>query len=238
MHLFVWSRSARQIAGAYRLCSSRDVLKSRGSSGLYTSTLFEYRPEFFTRLGPAIELGRSFIRPGFQKQYAPLWLLWKGIAAVAARRPDHPILFGAVSISNDYKPVSRRLIVRYLEAYQSSPGLAGLVRPRRPFDPIRRGSDNESISLMLPDAEELSAVTADIEADGKGIPILLKQYLRLGGKLLGFNVDPKFSNAVDGLIMVDLRQTPVAVLQRYLGKEEAAKFAALGAICEQRPTTK
>ena len=56
------------------------------------------------------------------------------------------------------------------------------------------------------------------------MPILLKQYLRLGGKLLGFNVDPKFSNALDGLIMVDLRQTPAAILQRYFGKEAAATF--------------
>jgi putative hemolysin len=225
-HLFIWSREEREIVGAYRLTSSRDVLQSRGIGGLYTSTLFEYRREFFRRLGPAIELGRSFVRPEFQKQYAPLLLLWKGIAAVASRRPDHPVLFGAVSISNDYQPVSRRLMVRYLEAYQSSPDLAGLVRARKPFHAERRGTDNESISLMLRDIEELSAVTADIEPDGKGIPILLKQYLRLGGKLLGFNIDAKFSNALDGLIMVDLRQTPGAILQRYLGKEAAARFVA------------
>jgi putative hemolysin len=217
-HLFIWSRTDRQIAGAYRLTSSRDVLSTRGVNGLYTSTLFEFGREFFTRLGPAIELGRSFVRPEFQKQYAPLLLLWKGIAAVAARRPDHPILFGAVSISNDYQPVSRRLIVRYLEAHQSNADLGGLVRPRKPFHAVRRGSDNESISLMLRDVDELSAVTADIEPDGKGIPILLKQYLRLGGKLLGFNVDARFSDAVDGLIMVDLRQAPPAILQRYTGK--------------------
>ncbi len=225
-HLFIWSRPEQQIIGAYRLASSRDVLKSRGISGLYTSTLFDYRPEFFERLGPAIELGRSFVRREFQKQYAPLLMLWKGIAALVARRPDHPILFGAVSISDDYKPVSRRLIVRYLEAHQRSPELAGLLRARKPFHATRRGADNESISLMLRDVEELSALTADIESDGKGIPILLKQYLRLGGKLLGFNVDPRFSDALDGLIMVDLRQTPGAILQRYLGKEAAARFVA------------
>lgn len=79
---------------------------------------------------------------------------------------------------------------------------------------------------MLRDVEELSVVTGDIEADGKGIPILLKQYLRLGGKLLGFNVDPAFSYALDGLIMVDLRQTPFPILQRFLGKGESANFLA------------
>ena len=225
-HLFIWSRDGRRILGAYRLASSRDVLASRGASGLYTSTLFEYRPGFFARLGPAIELGRSFVRSEYQKHYAPLLLLWKGIAAVIARRPDHPVLFGAVSISNDYQPVSRRLIVRYLEAHQLESDLAPLVRPRKPFHAGRRGTDNESISLMLRDVEELSTITGDIEPDGKGVPVLLKQYLRLGGKLLGFNVDAAFSNALDGLIMVDLRQTPRALQQRYLGKGAAEKFVA------------
>jgi putative hemolysin len=226
-HLFIWSRKEHQILGAYRLASTREVLRRHGVGGLYTSTLFEYREEFFERMGPAIELGRSFVVPEWQKHYAPLLLLWKGIATVIARRPDHPILFGAVSISNEYQPVSRRLMVRYLEAHQRCADLAGLVRPRRPFDAVRRGSDNESISLMLRSVEELSSVTADIEPDGKGIPILLKQYLRLGGKLLGFSVDASFSNTLDGLIVVDLRRTPAPILQRYLGKEGAATFAAV-----------
>jgi hypothetical protein len=78
--------------------------------------------------------------------------------------------------------------------------------------------------MMLRDSEELSAITADIEADGKGIPVLLKQYLKLGGKLLSFNIDPVFSNALDGLILVDLRQTPPAILQRYMGRDGVKQF--------------
>ncbi len=80
------------------------------------------------------------------------------------------------------------------------------------------------ISRVLRDTEELSAVTSDIEADGKGIPVLLKQYLKLGGKVLGFNLDPQFSHALDGLILVDLRNTEGTILQRYLGREGAKQF--------------
>ena len=78
---------------------------------------------------------------------------------------------------------------------------------------------------MLRDTDELSTLTSDIEPDGKGIPILLKQYLKLGGKLLAFNVDRHFSDALDGLIMVDLRQAPPAVLQRYMGKDGLERFS-------------
>ena len=46
----------------------------------------------------------------------------------------------------------------------------------------------------------------------------------MGGKLLGFNVDPKFANALDGLILVDLTKTEPKLLERYLGTSAAAAF--------------
>ena len=66
--------------------------------------------------------------------------------------------------------------------------------------------------------EDLSQVVSDIEPSRAGVPVLLRQYLKLGGKLLGFNVDPEFSNALDGLILVDLTRTEPKLLDRYLGK--------------------
>jgi hypothetical protein len=78
--------------------------------------------------------------------------------------------------------------------------------------------------VALRDLEDLSQPIADVETDGKGLPILLRQYAKIGGKLLGFNVDRKFSNTLDGLIVVDLRQTETAVLDRYMGREDAAAF--------------
>jgi hypothetical protein len=41
---------------------------------------------------------------------------------------------------------------------------------------------------------------------------------------VGFNLDRKFSDVVDGLVIVDLRQTDPAVLDRYMGKEGCASF--------------
>jgi putative hemolysin len=223
-HLFVWDRVQKQIAGAYRLGITTELLPRLGLDGLYTHTLFQFNRAFFDRVGPAIEMGRSFVTPAYQKQYAPLLLLWKGIGQFVSKDPSHPVLFGPVSISNDYNPVSRRLIVRYLQAQESVRDLAHLVKPRRRFQTRAFGSDNEAISLMLRNKDELSSVTSDIELDGKGIPILLKQYLKLGGKLLAFNVDPLFSNALDGLILVDLRQTAPAILNRYMGPAGARQF--------------
>ncbi len=78
----------------------------------------------------------------------------------------------------------------------------------------------------LRDLDEVSTFVADLELDRKGLPILLRQYLKVGGRLLGFNLDPEFSNVLDALVMVDLRQTPERTLLRYLGPDGAALFLA------------
>ncbi|HTX37903.1 MAG TPA: GNAT family N-acetyltransferase [Bryobacteraceae bacterium] len=133
-HLVLWNAAAREVVGAYRLGPTPDILPRYGIRGLYTSTLFRFCPDLFDRIGPAIELGRSFIRPEYQKQYAPPLLLWKAIARYASRRPECATLFGGVSISNDYHPVSRHLMVKFLETRRAG-DLAALISPRHPYRP-------------------------------------------------------------------------------------------------------
>src|SRR5215469_17137637 len=224
-HVLLWHKTKHELIGAYRAGSTKQILTERGVAGLYTSTLFRYDERLFEKLGPALELGRSFVRPEYQRQYAPLLLLWRGIARLVAARPEIPVLFGAVSISNDYTQASREMIYCFFESRMQEDNLAGLIVPRRKFRPGRlRHWDCQAMCRALRDLDELSQPITDIESDGKGLPILLKQYAKVGGKLLGFNVDKKFSDVLDGLVVVDLRQTEAGVLERYMGREGAAAF--------------
>ena len=72
--------------------------------------------------------------------------------------------------------------------------------------------------------EHISALVSEIEFDKKGVPTLLKHYLKLDGELLAFNVDPDFSSCIDGLIMVDLLKTDPKLLKSYMGTEQAAAY--------------
>jgi putative hemolysin len=227
-HLLLWHRARRQLVGAYRAGSTAEILPKYGVAGLYTSTLFRYDEQIFQKLGPAMELGRSFVRPEYQRQYAPLLLLWKGIAGLVALKPEIPVLFGAVSISNDYSQAAREMMYHFFASRILEDELSGLVEPRRPFRPaVLRRWDCRGMRRALRDLDDLSQPINDLEADRKGLPILLRQYSKLGGKFLGFNVDRKFSNALDGLIVVDLRQTDATVLERYMGRDGAAMFRQL-----------
>ena len=224
-HLFAWNQETGELIGAYRIAKSDEVIARFGTRGLYTSTLFHLQSQFYDEICPALELGRSFVRPEYQKGYLPLLLLWKGLGHYVARNPRYRTLFGPVSISKDYSPSSRALIVSFLKSRHCDEILAERVKPRKRFN-VRgpRDCDPRNFTSLLNNLDELSEVVSDLESDGKGIPILLQQYLNLGGQILDFSVDRKFSNVLDGLIVVDLLKPTHRQLERYMGKANAAEF--------------
>lgn len=224
-HLLLWNKVKQELAGAYRAGNTDEIIRCYGFKGLYTHTVFRYDEQLFLKIGSALELGRSFVRTEYQRQYAPLLLLWKGIARFVARYPQTPVLFGAVSISNEYNRTSREMIVRYFEEREDGREFAGLIQPRTPFRvPRLRQWDCRAVVGALRDLDELAESISDVELDGKGVPVLIKQYAKVGGKLVGFNLDRKFSDVVDGLVIVDLRQTEPALLERYMSKDGYAAF--------------
>lgn len=225
LHLFLWHQERQELVGAYRLGQTDLILPAQGKAGLYTSTLFDYDTETIAQLGPALEMGRSFIRPEYQRNFTSLLLLWKGIGQFVRRYPRYRYLFGPVSITNDYHSISRQLMVAFLRLNHFLPELAGRVKPRRPMSLKAADGFNAARHLRgISGLDEVSQVVAEIERDGKGIPVLLRQYLKLGGKLLGFNVDEKFGNVVDGLILVDILGTDRRLMGKYMGREGAAEY--------------
>ena len=222
-HLFIWNKSEQHIVGAYRLGLVDKILQGYGKKGLYTYSLFKYPSKLMKRLGPALELGRSFIRAEYQRSFLPLNLLWKGIGSFVCQHKT-PVLFGPVSISKDYTLTSRKLIVDCLQRNNFESSLARRVKPRRPFRARLDKSIKHPDLLMVRDIELISDMVSQLEKDEKGVPVLVRQYLKLGGKFLGFNMDADFSDVVDGLIVVDLRGTDYKTLAKYMGKEQAGVF--------------
>lgn len=226
-HVFLWHKKQREVVGAYRLGLTDHILKTSGKKGLYTHTLFKYGAPFLNLINPAVELGRSFVRSEYQRSFHPLMLLWKGIARFVARNPHYKNLFGPVSITRDYRTLSRSLMVAYLNKNNHRIDLAGLIKPRRPFkNQSLKGRDLKTTLALLEDIQELSEMVSELETDQKGVPVLLRHYVKLGGKFLGFSVDPHFGDVLDGLILVDLTRTDPKILERLMGKEPAAEFLA------------
>jgi len=226
LHLFVWNSECRQIVGAYRMGQTDVLLKRFGADGLYTSTLFNYRPRLLTQLNPGLELGRSFVIPEYQRNFSPLLLLWKGIGRFITQNPRYRRLFGAVSISDDFQSMTKQLLMAFLKANSFDHELAALVRPKNPPKLQRfRDADPRCLATMVNDVGDVEELVGEIESNRRNVPVLLRQYLKLNAKLLGFNIDPDFGDVLDGLVMVDLANVDRTILNRYLGIDSAGMFS-------------
>jgi putative hemolysin len=219
-HLVLWNSDRSEVVGGYRMGDTADILGRFGRKGLYTHSLFRFKPGLLDYLENSLELGRSFIRSEYQRQPNCLALLWKGIGAYLVQRPQYRILFGPVSISNSYHRVSRSIMVQFLQRSCTVKELSAYVSPRRPLRqwPNRRMHDIAN-HLSNGSIDDVSLMVAEIEDDGKRVPVLIKHYLKLNGQFIAFNVDRDFADAIDGLVVVDLMQTEPKLLNRFMGKQ-------------------
>lgn len=224
IHLVLWNSKEREIAGAYRLSRTDEMIERLGLRGVYSDSFFRFDKEFFQEITPAIELGRSFVREKYQKNYASLMMLWKGIAGYISRNPKYRYLFGCVSISADYTRISREIIADSLLRHRGRADLANMISPVRPFKLKKLKYWKGTIPAeSFTNPSDVDKVIQDIE-DGSGLPVLLRHYLKVGGRIVGFNVDPDFNNSLDGLIVVDLLETSKRSLAKFMGRENAEAF--------------
>lgn len=227
VHLILWDREAKTVAGAYRMGLSDEILPRYGKKGFYSQSCFKIRNGFFKNLGPSIELGRSFVCKKYQRNPASLSLLWKGIGRFVSQNPHYSTLFGPVSMSDAYTALSKQLLVDFLTYENRRNPLRKFIKPRHPFQHEMKAEWSKNDLKKIASFDRISKLISTIEPDNKGAPVLIRQYLNMGGKIIGFSVDVNFCNSLDGLVVVDLRKTEPRALKRYMGAEGFETFYQL-----------
>ena len=213
-HLFLWDREQRKLAGAYRIGDGARIMERYGKRGFYTHTLFRMRRPMERVLRQSFELGRSFIPQEYQKHRLPLYLLWRGLLIHVIGNPDHRYLIGPVSISGSYSRFSRGLMIDFLQKHHFDERLARHVHPRNRFFVQPDKADGEALlEASGEDMKKLDRIIADIEPEGNAVPVLLKKYLQLNARIVGFNSDPKFNDALDGFVVLDLSLVPEKTIE-------------------------
>ena len=145
------------------------------------------------------------------------------------REPKYRVAFGRVGISqgNEYTEASRTLIVNFMREQFSHPTLSFQVEPRTPFEGIKlSGLKPEEISSLVQSVEDVSTLITGLEQDGKGVPVLIKHYLRMNAKLISFGVWKDHSNAVVSFIVTDVTTSDPKSIRRFMGADLYARFMA------------
>lgn len=212
-HLFIWDSDENNIVGAYRIGKGKDILNTYGLRGFYINSLFRLKKSFIPILNESIELGRSFVAREYQKKALPLFMLWKGIMIFLLKNQEYRYLIGPVSISNDLSQFSKSLLVEFIKTYFFDKDLSAAVTPKKDFivKPDKVIDHKIFIDISEKDITRIEKIIIDIEP-GYRMPILLKKYLEINGKIVGFNIDPKFNNCLDGLLILDSYQAPVELI--------------------------
>jgi putative hemolysin len=225
--LFIWDREARAFVGAYRLGMGDEIMPRYGLKGFYVNSLFRMRPPMGPIMEKTIELGRSFIVKEYQRKPTTLMLLWRGILYVLLKNNRYRNLLGPVTISGEFEKTSKTVIVTHLRQQHFDSKLARHVKPITGLDGINAPIDPELIR-GVEQIELIDKIVTDIERGEMSMPVLIKKYIQLNSRVLGFNVDHDFADALDALMLLDLKKMPektIELLSRELdGVDVAGHF--------------
>jgi putative hemolysin len=207
-HLFLWDSAEEKLVGAYRMALGKEVMKKSGIKGFYTSSLFEFEQDIHPFFKKVIEMGRAYIREEYQQKPLPLFLLWRGIVHVCLRNPDHKFLMGGVSISNKFSEFSKSLMIEFMRSNYYDSAVAQYITPRNEYKVRLRDRDkNLFFDEMESDLNKLDKIIDDLEPELR-LPVLIKKYIKQNAKVIAFNVDPNFNDAIDGLMYIRISDLP------------------------------
>lgn len=207
-YLFVWDAAKRTIAGAYRIGYGDTLLDSMGFEGFYSYSLFEFSRHLNEVLRQSVEVGYSFVVGDTRRGSHTLLLLWRGILQILLRKPAYRYLLGPVSMSGGYAMAAKWLLADYIRANHWNAELARYVVARNGIGALGRPAVDEELIRGVVSAEEIDKLIRDVEPSGLGMPVLMKKYLQLGGRVMGFNIDPRLDDALDVLLILDLCDVP------------------------------
>ncbi len=224
-HLFIWDAETDRIVGAYRIGKGKEIMKQHGGvRGFYLKSLFKMKKGFYPILEESLELGRSFIVSDYQRKPLPLFLLWKGILYMIIKNPEYRYLIGPVSISNDYSDLSKEVIIKFIMKNHFDYTLSKCVKPRHKF---KFKTKNVDIDIMIEtarqDINKLDKYIGKFETKEVRLPVLLKKYISVNAKIIGFNRDLLFNDCLDGFIVLDIHKVPdklIKTLSEEIQEEE------------------
>ncbi|WP_339658939.1 lysophospholipid acyltransferase family protein [uncultured Polaribacter sp.] len=221
-HLLLWDREAKCLAGAYRMGLGKEIYKKYGINGFYVQTLFRIEPELYQMMENTIEMGRAFIIAEYQQKPMPLFLLWKGIVHVTLRYPEYKYLMGGVSISNQFSDFSKSLMIEFMKSHYYDPYIAQYIYPKKEYKVKLKDADKDFVfDATQADMQKFDKIIDEIEPGALRIPVLIKKYVKQNARLVAFNVDPKFNNAIDGLMYIKVSDIPDSTVKPVMEEFQA-----------------
>ncbi len=210
--IVVYSEEDEEIIGGYRFIDcSRCNLENKDDIKLSTAHYFKFSDKFIRDYLPyTVELGRSWIQPGYQPHINPrkgifaLDNLWDGLGAITVKYPKVKYYFGKVTMYPNYNREARDAVLQFMEHY--FPDNENLVTPIHPLQPE---TDIDVLTKMFEGKtfkDGIIALNAYTKEREERVPPLIKKYMSLSPTMKSFGtaINPDFGHVEETGILVKL----------------------------------
>jgi hypothetical protein len=130
------------------------------------------------------------------------------------QHPEYRYLICPVSITNIFSKFSKSLIVEFVRKYFFDEELSNFISPRKEFIVKTDKAIDRKIFIDTSESDinKIEKIVMDVQP-GYRLPVLLKKYLEINGRIIGFNIDPEFNYCLDGLLVLDIYNVPQEFLR-------------------------
>jgi len=228
--LIVWNPRDKEIVGGYRYVVASEFVDHL--EDLSMTHYFKMSKRFIDHCLPhSIELGRAWVNPAYQpsaqsrKSIYALDNLWDGIGAVINEHRGVKYLYGKITISPNYHPIGRALILWLLNHYFKDK--LHLVTPVK--------------TVSIPDVRSIAGIEIDrnsferdyrriatfLRNEGLVMPPLISAYLGLARKITTFGVtyNKELGYAFETGMMLNVADIYNDKYERYVSSHSALQPA-------------
>ncbi len=230
--LIVWNPEEKEMVGGYRFIKGPDIkILADGTPRLATAHLLNYSELFYKKYLPyIIELGRSFVQPKYQpsaqnrKGLFSLDNLWDGLGALIVDNPGMKYFFGKVTMYPDFEPVSRDMIIYFMNFYFPDP--EHLVAAKKP---LLYKTDIAAFSHLFKKEmtykEAHAILNQQVRSRGENIPPLINSYMNTSPSMrtFGTSINDAFGDVEETGIMVTISEIYESKKDRHVNSYQPAK---------------
>lgn len=113
-------------------------------------------------------------------------------------------------------------MIEFMKSNYYDPYVAQYINPKKNYKVKLKDADKDFIfDEAESDLNKFDKIIDELEPGNLRLPVLIKKYIKQNAKVVAFNVDPLFNNAVDGLMYIRIADIPESTMKPVLEEFQA-----------------
>ena len=108
-------------------------------------------------------------------------------------------------------------MIEFMKSHYYDPYIAQYIHPKKEYKVKLKDADKDFVfNGTEADLNKFDKIIDEIEPGNLRLPVLIKKYIKQNARVVAFNVDPLFNNAIDGLMYIRISELPESTIKPVL----------------------